>query len=64
MHKSESVQEKEINKILCGSEMQTDDLIPVGWPDLIPINKNKRTYHQEDIAVTVDHWIRIKKKRT
>ena len=50
MHKSESVLENKIHKILWDFEMQAEYLIPPRRPNLKLINKKKRTFHQEDFA--------------
>ena len=44
MHKPESVQENETHKILLNFGTQTDHPITSRRPDLVLINKKKRTY--------------------
>ena len=43
MHNPESVLENEKHKVLWDFEMQTDYLILVGQPELVIVNKKKRT---------------------
>ena len=60
MHKPESVLENETHKILWDFEIQTDHLIPARRPDLVLINKKKRTCHIVDFAVPADHRVKLK----
>ena len=61
MHNPTSVQENETHKLLWDFDFQTDHLISVRSPDLIIINKKKRTCKIVDFAVPVDHS-KIEKK--
>ena len=47
-------------KIFWDFEMQTDHPIPARKPDIVLINKKKRTCHQVDFAIPADDWVRIK----
>ena len=60
MHKPESVLENETHKILWDFEIQTDHLITARRPDLVLINKKKRTCHIVDFAVPADHRVKLK----
>ena len=60
MHKPESVLENETHKILWDYEIQTDHLIPARRPDLVLINKKKRTCQLVDFAVPADHRVKLK----
>ena len=59
-HKPESVLENETHKILWDFEIQTDHLITARRPDLVLINKKKRTCHIVDFAVPADHRVKLK----
>ena len=50
MNKPESVLKNETHKILWDFEIQTDPLIPTRRPDLILINKRKKTCHLMDFV--------------
>ena len=63
MHKPESVLENETHKILWDFEIQTDHLITARRPDLVLINKKKRTCHFVDFAVPADHRVRLKERQ-
>ena len=65
MHNPESILENEINKLLWDFEIETDHQISARQPDLIIINKNKRTCRIVDFAVPSDHRVKLKecKKR-
>ena len=39
-----------------------DPLISARWPDLIIINKDKRTWRIVDFAVLADDWVKLKAK--
>ena len=54
------VREKETHKLLWDFEMQTDHLISARPPDLLIINKRKRTRRIVDIAIPVDNKIKLK----
>ena len=60
MHKQESILENEMHKILWDFEIQKDHLIPARRPDLLLINKKKRTCQLVGFAVSVDHWMKLK----
>ena len=60
MHKPESVLENKTHKILWDFEIQTDHLITARRPDLVLINKEKRTCHIVDFAVPADHRVKLK----
>ena len=59
-HKPESVLENETHKILLDFEIQTDHLIPARRPDLVLINKKKRTCHIVDFAILTDPRVKLK----
>ena len=59
-HKPESVLENETHKILWDFEIQTDHLITARRPDLVLINKKKRTCQIVDFAVPADHRVKLK----
>ena len=61
MHNLVAVLENDTHKLLYDFEMQTDHLISARRPDLIVINKNKRTCKIVDIAVLADHRIKLTK---
>ena len=52
--------ENATHKLLWDFNIQTDHLIPARRPDLIIINKKKRTYKTVDFAVPADHRIKLK----
>ena len=60
MHNPALVLENDSHKLLWDFNIQTDHLIPARRPDLIIINKKKRTCKIVDFAVPADH--RIKQK--
>ena len=64
-HKSESVLVHKTYKILWGSEIQTDHLIPAKRPDLVIINKKKKkkTCRIVNFAVPTDHMVKKRKNR-
>ena len=57
MHNPAPVLENDTHKLLWDFNIQTDHLIPARRPDLIIINKKKRTCK---IAVPADHRINLK----
>ena len=59
-HKRESVLENEMHKILWDFEILLDHLILVRRPDLILINKKKRTCHLINFVIPADHRMKIK----
>ena len=60
MHNPAPVLENDSHKFLWDFNIQTDHLIPAWRPDLIIINKKKRTCKIVDFAVPADHWIKQK----
>ena len=60
MHNPESVLENETHKLLWDFKIQTDHLISIRRPNLIIINKKKRTYKIVDFAVPADHRVKPK----
>ena len=56
-----SVLEKDTHKLLWDFDIQTDNLISARRPDLIVINKKKRTCKTVDSAVLADYRIKLKK---
>ena len=59
-HNTESVLENETHKLLKDFEIQTDHLISARQPDILMVNKTKRTYLTVDFAVPSDHWVKLK----
>ena len=62
MNKPESVLENETHKILWDFEITTDHPIPARTPDLVLINKKKKTCQLVDFAVPADHRVKMKEK--
>ena len=60
MHNSAPVLENDSHKLLWDFNIQTDHLIPARRPDLIIINKKKRTCKIVDFAVPTDPRIKLK----
>ena len=60
MHNPASVLENDTHKLLWNFDIQTDHLIPARRPDLIIINKTKRTCEIVDFAVPADYRIKLK----
>ena len=60
MHNSAPVRENNTQKLLWGFDIHTDHLIPVRRPDLIIINKKKRTCKIANFAVLSDHRRKLK----
>ncbi len=60
MHKPAPVLENDTHKLLWDFEIHTDHLVSARRPDLIIINKKKRTCKIVDFAVPVDHRIKLK----
>ena len=60
MHNPATVLENDLHKLLWDFNIQTDHLIRARRPDLIIINKKKRTCKIVNFAVPADH--RIKQK--
>ena len=61
MHNPTPVQDNNTHKLLWDFDIHTDHLISARRPDLIIINKNKRTCKFFDFAVATDHRIKLKK---
>ena len=53
-----------MHEFLCYLEVQTDHLIPARKPDLMLINKKKRTCHQVDFAIPAKHIVKIKESKS
>ena len=60
MHNPAPVLENDTHKLLWDFNIQTDHLIPARKPDLIIINKKKRTCKIVDFAVSADYRIKLK----
>ena len=60
MHNPAPVLENATHKLLWDYNIQTDHLIPARRPDLIIINKKKRTCKIVNFAVPADHRIKLK----
>ena len=60
MHHPAPVLENNTHKLLWDFEIHTDHLISARWPDVIIINKMKRTGKIVDFAVPADHRIKLK----
>ena len=60
MHNPAAVQENDTHKLLWEFDIQTDHLISARRPDLIVINKKKRTCKIVDFAVLAGHRIKLK----
>ena len=52
-----------MHKLLWDFKIQTDHLISARRPDIVIINKKKRTYRNVDFAVPIDHRVKLKMKR-
>ena len=63
MHNPGSDQENKTNKILWNFEIQSDPLISAKRPDLVIINKKKRTCRIVDFAVPADHRVKMKENK-
>ena len=57
MQNLESVMENENHKLHCDFEIQTDHLITARRPDLVIVNKKKRTRRIGNFVVPADHSI-------
>ena len=64
MLSQESVLENETRKVLWDFEIQTDPLIVTKRPDLVIVNKKKRSYRIVDLAVLADHRRKLKENET
>ena len=60
MHNPVWVRENETHKILWDFEIQINNVIPARQPDLVIVNKKKRTFQIVDIAVPADHKVKLK----
>ena len=60
MYNPESVQKNATHKLLWDFEIQMDPLITTRQPDLVIINKKKRTYWIVDFAVSAYHREKLK----
>ena len=60
MHNPAPILENDTHKLLWDFGIHTDHLISARRPDLIIINKKKRTYKIVDFAVPADHRIKLK----
>ena len=60
MPNPESIVENETPKFLWDFDIQTEHLISARRPDLIIINKKKRTCRIVDFGVPADHWVKLK----
>ncbi len=60
MHNPASILENDTHKLLWDFDIQTDHLISARRPDLIIINKKKRSCKIVDFAVPADHRIKLK----
>ena len=60
MHNPASVLENNTHKLLWDFDIHTDHLISAKRPDLIIINKKKRTCKIVNFAVPADHRIKLK----
>ena len=60
VHKPASAKENETHKLLWDFDIQTDHLMSTRRPDLIIINKRRRTCKIVDFAVTADHGVKLK----
>ena len=59
-YNQKSILDNETHKLLGDFKMHTDYLISARWPDLIIINKTKRTCRIVDFAVLADHRVKLK----
>ena len=64
VHNPPAVLENDTNKLLWDFDIHTDHLISARSPDLIIINKKKRTCKSVDFAVPADHRIKLKECET
>ena len=60
MHNPEVVLENNTHKLLWDFDIHTDHLISARGPNLIIINKKKRTFKIVNFAVPADHKIKLK----
>ena len=59
-HHPEAVTENKEAKVLCDFEIEADKLIPTRRPDIVVIDKTKRTTTIMDVAVTLDWKVKDK----
>ena len=64
MHNPASVLVNDSHKLLRDFDIQTDHLISARRPDLIIINKKKRTCKIVDFAVPADHRMKLKESES
>ena len=62
MHNPESVLENKTRKLLWDFEKQTDHPLSERRPDLMIINRKKRTGGIVDLVFLADHRVKLKKK--
>ena len=60
MHNPESAPENEMHKGLWDFGIQTDHLISARRPDLMIVNKKRRTCRIVDFAIPADHRLKLK----
>ena len=63
LHNPTSILQNNTHKFLWDFDIQTDHLISARRPDVIIINKKKRTCKIEDIAILADHRVKLKGNR-
>ena len=63
MHNPPSVLENEMHKLLWDFEIQMDHQISIRQPDIIIINKKKRTCQIVDFAVQADNRVKFKENK-
>ena len=50
MHKTESARKNDIHKILGDFKIQTDQLIPIRWPELVIVYKEKEKFPNSELC--------------
>ena len=60
IHNPESVLGNKTYKVLCDFEIQTNHLMLTREPDLVIVNKKKKTCRIEDLAVPANHRVKPK----
>ena len=63
LHNPEFVQENETHKLLWDFEIQTDHQISARRPDLVIINKKKKTCQNVDFAGLADPRVKLKESK-
>ena len=63
MHKPEAVLESGMHEFLWDFEVQIDHWILAKRPDLVLINKKKRTCHIKDFVVPVNYEVKVKEDK-